>query len=54
VSNDDDTKRAYDKKADAYAVLKKMLKNGKPPTSWDELFKEANDPKFSKKLKELI
>ena len=39
--NDDSTKRAYGSKADAYAVFKKMLKNGNPPNTWDDLVKEA-------------
>lgn len=41
--NDDDTKRAYDKKSDAYKIFKKMLKNGKPPNDWNALQKEATD-----------
>lgn len=44
--NDDSTKRAYDKKSDAYTVFKKMLRNGKPPNSWDDLLKEVSDPTF--------
>jgi toxin YhaV len=40
--NDDSTKRAYDKKSDAYAVFRKMLINGIPPNNWDDLIKEAN------------
>ena len=39
--NDDDTKRAYDKKSDAYKVFKKMLKSGKPPNDWSALQNEA-------------
>lgn len=50
--NDDSTKRAYDKKTDAYAVFSKMLKNGKPPNSWDDLLKESNDSKLIEKLSE--
>lgn len=50
--NDDSTKRAYDKKNDAYAVFRKMLTNGKPPNSWEELLKEANHHEIIKKLKE--
>lgn len=40
--NDDDTKRAYNSKTDAYNVFKKMLKNKRPPSDWDALLKEAN------------
>ena len=50
--NDDSTKRAYDKKSDAYAVFKKMLAKGTPPNSWDELLKEANNPENIKLIKE--
>lgn len=49
--NDDSTKRAYDKKNDAYAVFKKMLANGNPPNSWDELLKESNNQELIKHLK---
>ena len=48
--NDDSTKRAYAKKNDAYAVFKKMLSNGNPPNSWDELLKEANNQEINKLL----
>jgi toxin YhaV len=37
--NDDKTKRAYGSKTDAYAVFGKMLTDGDPPNSWDELKK---------------
>jgi toxin YhaV len=44
--NDEDTKRAYDKKSDAYKVFKKMLKSGKPPNNWDSLQNEAKGLRF--------
>ncbi|EHL32824.1 type II toxin-antitoxin system YhaV family toxin [Legionella drancourtii] len=50
--NDDSTKRAYDKKTDAYAVFKKMLANGNSPNSWEELLKKSNNQELIKKLKE--
>ena len=40
--NDENTKRAYNNKSDAYNVFKKMLNKGHPPDDWDELLKEAN------------
>lgn len=40
--NDDSTKRVYGSKKDAYAVFKKMLKNGNPPNNWDDLVKASN------------
>lgn len=39
--NDDDTKRAYDSNTDAYKTFRKMLDNGNPPDSWDDLLKES-------------
>jgi len=39
--NDESTKRAYDSKHDAYAVFRKMLENGNPPDTWDDLWKAA-------------
>jgi len=39
--NDENTKRAYDSKHDAYLVFEKMLNNGHPPDSWDKLLKEV-------------
>jgi toxin YhaV len=50
--NDDSTKRAYDKKTDAYAVFRKMLINGNPPNSWDDLLKEANHSNLIEKLRD--
>jgi toxin YhaV len=41
--NDDDTKRAYESKADAYRVFSKMLKKGHPPDDWDQLYKESKN-----------
>jgi toxin YhaV len=35
--NDDNTRRAYDSKTDAYAVFKKMLDAGNPPGDWAAL-----------------
>lgn len=39
--NDEDTKRAYGKKSDAYNIFKKMLNSGHPPNNWEQLLKEA-------------
>ena len=39
--NDENSKRAYDSKRDAYRVFKKMLDNEHPPDDWDTLIKEA-------------
>lgn len=39
--NDIQSKRAYDSKTDAYAVFKKMLEDGYPPSEWLELKAQA-------------
>jgi toxin YhaV len=39
--NDNASKRAYESKADAYRVFKKMLEKGNPPDSWEALLSEA-------------
>lgn len=43
--NDEDTKRAYGNKSDAYYVFKKMLKSGNPPNDWNGLLNEAKSLK---------
>jgi len=40
--NDEETKRAYESKTDAYKVFSKMLASGNPPDSWDVLLKSAS------------
>ncbi len=49
--NDEDTKRSYNNKSDAYQVFKKMLLKGRPPTEWNSLLKEAKIE--SKRLKKM-
>lgn len=39
--NDENTKRAYGSKSDAYYIFKKMLNSGNPPDNWNELLKET-------------
>jgi toxin YhaV len=39
--NDEDSKRAYGSKTDAYRVFQKMLDNNHPPDDWDTLLQEA-------------
>jgi toxin YhaV len=39
--NDEDSKRAYESSDDAYKVFRKMLANGHPPDTWDQLLKGA-------------
>lgn len=42
--NDEDTKRTYGSKNDAYAVFRKMLDKGNPPDDWATLLKTAKTP----------
>ncbi len=39
--NDENNKRVYNSKADAYRVFEKMLIDGHPPDSWEDLLSEA-------------
>ena len=39
--NDEDTKRAYDSRTDAYRVFARMLERGRPPDDWKTLLTEA-------------
>ena len=53
--NDEDTKRAYDSKSDAYLVFKKMLHKGRPPNDWEALLKEAKKESLQlKKYKSIM
>ncbi|MFI4919010.1 MAG: type II toxin-antitoxin system YhaV family toxin [Legionellales bacterium] len=42
--NNEDTKRAYDSKIDAYLIVTKMLNSKKPPDDWVELLAESIKP----------
>jgi toxin YhaV len=48
--NDEDTKRTYGSKNDAYAVFRKMLNNGNPPDDWAALLKAARTPEAVARL----
>jgi toxin YhaV len=39
--NDEDSKRAYDSRTDAYRVFQRMLERGGPPDDWATLLGEA-------------
>jgi toxin YhaV len=39
--NDEDSRRAYGSKTDAYAVFGRMLDSGSPPSTWTDLLGEA-------------
>ncbi|MBB4065708.1 type II toxin-antitoxin system YhaV family toxin [Gellertiella hungarica] len=42
--NDEDTKRAYESRTDAYRVFSRMLERGRPPDDWASLMAEASAP----------
>lgn len=44
--NDEENKRAFASKTDAYKVFAKMLKSGNPPDDWEALLKAARDAKL--------
>jgi toxin YhaV len=50
--NDEDSKRAYDSKTDAYRVFQKMLEHNNPPDDWNELLEAARLE--SERLKKVI
>ena len=50
--NDDNSKRAYESKTDAYQIFKKMLESGNPPDDWEELIKNAGDE--THRLEEMV
>ncbi|MCT7964418.1 type II toxin-antitoxin system YhaV family toxin [Laspinema sp. D1] len=49
--NDENSKRAYQSKTDAYRVFQKMLNSGYPPDDWDDLMAEVQEE--SERLKEI-
>lgn len=49
--NDEDTKRAYGSKSDAYAVFRKMLEAGDPSGSWGELMKASATEENAERFK---
>ncbi|GAA0538835.1 hypothetical protein GCM10009098_02960 [Rheinheimera aquimaris] len=44
--NDEDNKRAFASKTDAYKVFAKMLKSGNPPDNWDARLTAAKGTKL--------
>lgn len=48
--NDEQTKRAYGSRMDAYATFAKMLKAGDPPDDWDALVASASQPSARSRL----
>jgi toxin YhaV len=52
--NDEDSKRTYGSKTDAYAVFRKMLEGGNPPDTWDELLRACKDPTLIGRLNSIF
>lgn len=52
--NDEDTKRAYGSKKDAYATFRSMLEDGNPPDDYDALLKaaKADQDRFEKAMRD--
>jgi toxin YhaV len=50
--NDEQTKRTYESKDDAYRIFQRMLESGRPPDDWDTLLDEAR--KVSSETAELL
>ena len=48
--NDEQSKRTYESKTDAYRVFGKMLDNGNPPDDWRELLKAAKHERAASRL----
>jgi len=52
--NDEQTKRAYGSRTDAYTTFARMLKSGHPPDDWDALVKAAVAPSASARLTAIL
>lgn len=48
--NDENSKRTYGSKTDAYAVFRDMLGKGNPPNDWAALLKVCSDQKVAARL----
>jgi toxin YhaV len=51
--NDENSKRAYGSKSDAYLIFKKMLESGCPPNDWESLLQSAKDDSQAERLEKL-
>lgn len=52
--NDEDTRRTYGAKTDAYAVFRRMLAQGNPPESWEALLAAYQDPQILQRADALL
>jgi toxin YhaV len=51
--NDEDTKRAYESRSDAYLIFSKMLKKGAPPNDWSQLLVESQRDEAIQRLRKM-
>jgi toxin YhaV len=52
--NDENSKRAYGSKTDAYLIFKKMLESVYPPDNWEFLLQNSQDEAQTEHLEKLI
>lgn len=51
--NDENSKRAYGSKTDAYLIFKKMLESGYPPNNWESLLQNSKGEAQTERLEKL-
>jgi toxin YhaV len=52
--NDEESLRTRGSRTDAYAVFAKMLRQGNPPATWQELVEAATDSAALARMRETI
>jgi toxin YhaV len=51
--NDENSKRAYGSKTDAYLIFKKMLESGYPPNNWESLLQNSKGEAQTERLEKI-
>jgi toxin YhaV len=51
--NDENSKRAYGSKTDAYLIFKKMLESGYPPNDWESLLQNSKGEAQTERLEKI-
>lgn len=51
--NDENSKRAYGSKTDAYLIFKKMLESGYPPNNWESLLQNSKGEAQTERLEKV-
>jgi toxin YhaV len=51
--NDENSKRAYESKTDAYLIFKKMLESGYPPNNWESLLQNSKGEVQTERLEKI-